>query len=61
MLDIRLIRERLDFVKERLALVGCEPAEVQAVYDLDERRRKLIAEVEAMRAERNKASKDNGR
>ena len=61
MLDIRLIREQLDTVKERLGLVGCDPAEVQAVSDLDELRRRLLAEVESMRAERNKASKDIGR
>ena len=61
MLDIRLIREQLDDVKRRLQLVGCDPAEVQAVHDLDARRRKLLADVESMRAERNKASKEIGR
>jgi len=61
MLDIRLIREELDDVKRRLAMVGCDSAEVQAVYDLDAERRQLLADVESMRAERNKASKDIGR
>ena len=60
MLDIRLIRDQLDFVKERLQLVGCDPSQVQAVYDLDEARRKLIADVESMRADRKRASKDIG-
>src|SRR5690349_9646744 len=60
MLDIKLIRDRLDFVKEKLALVGSSPGEVQLVYDLDEERRKLLAEVESLRAARNRASKDIG-
>jgi len=60
MIDVRLIRERLDFVKERLALVGCEAAEVQVVADLDKRHRELLAEVESMRSERKKASKTIG-
>ncbi len=61
MLDIRLIREQPDFVKQRLALVGCPAEEVQRVVELDERRRKLLAEVESMRAERRQASKRIGR
>ena len=60
MLDIRLIREELEQVKERLALVGCSAEQVQTVHDLDEHRRKLIVEVEGMRAERKKASKRIG-
>jgi seryl-tRNA synthetase len=60
-LDIRLIRDRLDFVKERLALVGCPAEQVDAVADLDRRRRELLVEVETMLAERKKASKEIGR
>jgi len=61
MLDIRLIREELDLVKERLALVGCTAAEVEGVAALDRRRRELLAEVESMRAERKNASKIIGK
>ncbi|RMF21991.1 MAG: serine--tRNA ligase, partial [Deltaproteobacteria bacterium] len=61
MLDIRLLREQPDFVKERLALVGCPAAQVDAVLELDRKRRALIAEVESMRAERRQASKRIGR
>jgi seryl-tRNA synthetase len=61
MLDIRLIREELDLVKERLALVGCPAAEVDGVAALDRRRRELLAEVESMRAERKNASKTIGK
>jgi len=61
MLDIRLLREEPDRVKEKLALVGCEEAEVQAVIDVDKRHRELLAEVEKMRAERRSASKSIGK
>lgn len=60
MLDIRLLREEPDFVKERLALVGCSNDEVQQVIDVDERRRTLIAAVENKRAERKSSSKKIG-
>jgi seryl-tRNA synthetase len=60
MLDIRILREQTDFVRERLALVGCGPEEVDHVLDLDRRRRELIVAVEQMRAERKSASKAIG-
>jgi len=61
MLDIHLFRDKLDWVKERLALVGCDAAEVQAVADLDRCRRDLLVQVETLRAERKSASKDIGK
>jgi seryl-tRNA synthetase len=61
MLDIRLLREEPDRVKEKLALVGCGGAEVQAVIDVDKRHRELLAEVETMRAARRSASKNIGK
>ncbi|MEE8311837.1 MAG: serine--tRNA ligase [Candidatus Binatia bacterium] len=61
MLDIRLLREEPDHVKEKLALVSCGEAEVQAVIDVDKRHRELLAEVEKMRAERRSASKNIGK
>lgn len=60
MLDIRLLRDEPDFVRERLALVGCAADEVNEVLRVDESRRGLIAAVEAMRAERKVASKKIG-
>ena len=60
MLDIRLIRERPDFVKERLALRGGEYP-VEEVLALDKRRRELLAEVERLRHERKVASEEIGR
>ncbi len=61
MLDIRLIRDQADFVRQRLATRGAgEEARVNEVLELDEQRRKLLNEVEALKAQRNRASKEIG-
>ncbi|WP_456370374.1 serine--tRNA ligase [Thermodesulfatator atlanticus] len=60
MLDIRLIREKPDFVKERLALRG-EEYPIDEVLSLDKRRRELLTEVEKLRHERKNASDEIGR
>ncbi len=61
MLDIRLIRERADFVRERLATRGpADAARVDEVLKLDEHRRKVLAEVETLKAQRNRVSKEIG-
>ena len=58
MLDIRLIRERPDFVKAELAKVGVEPEQLDALLDSDRERRRVIAEVEGLKAQRGSASKE---
>lgn len=61
MLDIKAIRERPDFVRQRLATRGAgDEAHVDEVLSLDERRRKLLNEVELLKAQRNRASKEIG-
>ena len=61
MLDIKLIRERPDFVRERLATRGRgEEARVAEIAALDEQRRKLLIEGDNLKAERNKVSKEIG-
>src|SRR3984957_9595206 len=61
MLDIKLIREQPDFVRQRLATRGAgDEARIDEVLKLDEQRRKLLAEVEGLKAQRNKASKEIG-
>jgi seryl-tRNA synthetase len=61
MLDIKLIRERPDFVRQRLASRGAgDEAHVDEVLKLDEQRRKLVAEVETLKAQRNRVSKEIG-
>ena len=61
MLDIKLIREKPDFVRQRLASRGAgDEARVEEVLKLDEQRRKLLAEVESLKGQRNRASKEIG-
>src|SRR5919206_2079777 len=60
MLDIRLFREQPDFVREGLRKVGEDPAMVNAIVQADERRRRLLVEVEQLKAERNAVSKQIG-
>ena len=60
-LDIKLIRERPDFVKERLATRGGgDDARIDEILTLDEQRRKLLSEAQALQALRNKTSKEIG-
>jgi seryl-tRNA synthetase len=61
MLDIRIIREQADFVRERLASRGAgDEAKVVEVLALDDQRRKILAEVEQLKAQRNRVSKEIG-
>ncbi len=61
MLDIRLIRENPDLVRERLASRhGGDEARIAEVLALDEERRKALAEVEQLKATRNRVSKEIG-
>ncbi len=61
MLDITLIRERPEAVREGLSAVGADSALVDKVLSLDEARREILTEVESLRAERNRVSKEIGR
>jgi len=61
MLDIRLVRERPDFVRQRLASRGAgDETHVDELLKLDEQRRKLLTEVEAFKAQRKLVSKEIG-
>src|SRR6266851_427904 len=61
MLDIKLLREQPDLVRRRLASRGAgDEAHVDELLRLDEQRRKLLAEVEALKAHRNRVSKEIG-
>ena len=61
MLDIKVIRERPDFVRERLALRGAgDENHVDALLKFDEARREALAQVEALKATRNRVSKEIG-
>jgi seryl-tRNA synthetase len=61
MLDIKLIREKSDYLRSRLAARGAgDDAKILEVLTLDDKRRKLLAEVETLKAQRNKVSKEIG-
>jgi seryl-tRNA synthetase len=58
MIDIQTLRDDPDGLKRKVAEKGFDPALVDQVLEFDEKRRELIAEVESLRAERNKVSKE---
>ena len=60
-LDINLFREQPDLVREALMKRREDPAPVNQVLELDERRRELIQQVETLKAERNVVSKEIGK
>ena len=61
MLDIKLIRENPELIKQRLATRGRgDESRVAEIAALDEKRRKLATESDGLKAERNKVSKEIG-
>ncbi len=58
MLDVNLIREQPDLVRKALSDRQMDPAPVDRILELDVRRRILLTEVEALKAERNAGSKE---
>jgi seryl-tRNA synthetase len=62
MLDIALIREKPDWVKQQLHKLNDEAAlaRIDAILELDRTRRALLTEVEAIKANRNQLSKQMG-
>jgi len=61
MLDIKLIRERPDFVKGELAKRGVDSGEVDRLLEADRKRRKLQAEVDQLRADRKRRAREVGK
>ncbi len=61
MFDLKLIREQPDRVREALRKRQQDPAVVDEILAADETRRKTLAELEALRNQRNTASKEIGR
>jgi seryl-tRNA synthetase len=61
MLDIKLVREQPDRVRERLASRHAgDEARLDELLGLDGQRRKLLGEVEALKSQRNRAAKEIG-
>ena len=61
MLNIAVIREQTERVKAALLSRNEDPTQVDTILTLDARRRELLQEVEALRAERNRVSKQISR
>ncbi len=61
MLDLNLIREQPDLIRTALRNRQMDPAPVDAILKLDEKRRALLNEVEKLKAERNAVSKEIGK
>jgi len=60
-LDIKLIREKSDFVRQRLATRGAGDEKlIDGILLADEQRRKFLAEVETLKSQRNRVSKEIG-
>jgi seryl-tRNA synthetase len=61
MLDIKLLREKPDWVRERLATRGAgDENKITELLQLDEQRRKLVSETETLKSLRNRVSKEIG-
>jgi seryl-tRNA synthetase len=61
MLDINLLRENPEIVRKALQDRQDNPAPVDSILALDEKRRGLLNEVEQLKAERNVVSKEIGK
>ncbi len=61
MLDIKLIRDNSQRVRDRLATRGRgDEARIAEIAGLDEKRRKLLVEAETLKADRNRVNKEIG-
>jgi seryl-tRNA synthetase len=61
MLDIKLIREQPELVKDGMAKVGQDPAIIDRALALDAEWRSLTSRAEELKAERNRVSKEIGK
>ncbi|MEW5987907.1 MAG: serine--tRNA ligase [Chloroflexota bacterium] len=60
MIDINLIREKTEWVKEQITKLN-DTAPIDEIVAADRRRREILQEVEELRRQRNEASKQIGR
>ncbi|WP_462422087.1 serine--tRNA ligase [Salinicoccus sp. Marseille-QA3877] len=56
MLDIKVIRQETDLVKEKVTKRGMDPAVIDEILNLDKERRGLIQQTETLKSRRNKVS-----
>ncbi len=60
MIDLNLIRQKPDWVKEQIAKLN-DTAPIDEILEADKRRREILQEVEDLRRQRNESSKQIGR
>gem|GEM_PF-4194012 len=56
MLDIKVIREKPEWVKNKLKWRGVNPQEIDDLLDIDQKRRELLVKSESLKAQRNEVS-----
>lgn len=56
MLDIKMIRQNTDEIKERIATRGVKAEKIDALLEKDKRRRELLVETEGLKQKRNEVS-----
>ncbi|MBI2867654.1 MAG: serine--tRNA ligase [Chloroflexi bacterium] len=61
MLDIRLIREKPDLIRDALAKRGEAADPIDRILELDKQRRTLLTQADELRAEQNRISKEVGK
>lgn len=61
MLDINLIRENPELVRQALRKRQMDPSPIDTILELDKQRRELIQKSESLKAERNRVSKEIGK
>ena len=61
MLDIKLIRQQPDVVRDALRVRGADVSLVDHILEVDKRRRELLQHIEALRAEQKRASAEIAR
>ena len=57
MLDIKLIREQPDKIKQGIEKKGTDPVLIDKVLELDKQKRSLLQEIETIRAKKNATEK----
>jgi len=55
MIDLKLIREKTDFVKEKISQKGVDPSIVDQFLEIDKKRRDILSKIENLRAKKNLA------
>lgn len=55
MIDLKLIREKSDIVKEKISQKGADPSLVDQFLEIDKKRREVLSKIEGLRAKKNLA------